>query len=550
MRKSKRKTTGLARWHTLSFKLTIGFLILAVLISASLCSIGYVKYKTTVEQLYSEKAYAIAAAATQYVDGERAPYYLHTGQTDAAYDAMARQLDRLREQSGAKYMYLYVLEGDIINYIYEASNDDIPPRKLGEQDEMEEESLAEIHAIIETGERSQKLFVSYGGGYFGSTVSAIVPVFDQAGKVSALLNVDISMTLIEGALNSYLLTAVGIGSALAFVMILIYLIYLRRKVISPIRRLTENAQDFVQTRKSFSKEALSLHTGDEIEGLAKSLGKMEEDTNRYIEDLTAITAEKERIATELSVATQIQTSMLPCIFPPFPERTEFDLYANMQTAREVGGDFYDFFLVDEQHLGVVIADVSGKGVPAALFMVIAKTLIKNHAQAGLSPAQVFDAVNRQLCENNEAGMFVTAFMGILDLRDNTFTFVNAGHNPPLYSRAGACYAWLKGKRCFVLGGMEQVRYQEQTISMAAGDCLFLYTDGVTEALDPSGRLYSSERLLSLFQSGKMEGKSLEQMLEAVKRDLAAFTDGTEQADDITMLLLQLHGPKEQNERDD
>lgn len=147
-------------------------------------------------------------------------------------------------------------------------------------------------------------------------------------------------------------------------------------------------------------------------------------------------------------------------------------------------------------------------------------------------------------------MFVTAFMGILDLRDNTFTFVNAGHNPPLYSRAGACYAWLKGKRCFVLGGMEQVRYQEQTISMAAGDCLFLYTDGVTEALDPSGRLYSSERLLSLFQSGKMEGKSLEQMLEAVKRDLAAFTDGTEQADDITMLLLQLHGPKEQNERDD
>lgn len=160
---------------------------------------------------------------------------------------------------------------------------------------------------------------------------------------------------------------------------------------------------------------------------------MEVDITKYINNLARVTADKERIATELAVATQIQTSMLPCIFPPYPDLKEFDIYALMQAAKEVGGDFYDFFLIDRTHLCVVIADVSGKGVPAALFMVIAKTLIKNHAQAGMSPKQVFEAVNDQLCENNEAGMFVTAFMGVLDVTDGSFTYVNAGHNPPLLS---------------------------------------------------------------------------------------------------------------------
>ena len=243
---------------------------------------------------------------------------------------------------------------------------------------------------------------------------------------------------------------------------------------------------------------------------------------------------------ELNVARNIQRDMLPCIFPAFPERNEFDIYATMEPAKEVGGDFYDFFLVDRDHLAVVIADVSGKGVPAALFMVIAKTLIKNHAQTGMEPSRVFEAVNNQLCENNEAGMFVTAFLGILELPTGRFTYVNAGHNPPLAALGGRPYDWLPSKRGFVLAGMENMSYRQQEIVLRPGDRVFLYTDGVTEALNPENALYSETRLQAFFNGAALEGKPLEEQLALLHRDIAGFAAGAEQADDITMLLIQIN----------
>ncbi|MCL2821393.1 MAG: SpoIIE family protein phosphatase, partial [Oscillospiraceae bacterium] len=201
---------------------------------------------------------------------------------------------------------------------------------------------------------------------------------------------------------------------------------------------------------------LNVKTGDEIESLSDAF-------NTMIDNIKRITAEQERIGAELDVATKIQASMLPCIFPPFPNRNEFDIYAGMKPAKEVGGDFYDFFFIDHNTLALVMADVSGKGVPAALFMVITKTLLKSYAQSAssdnnttgfVSPGEVFEAVNNILCENNEADMFVTAFMGYLDIPTGTFTYVNAGHNPPLVKHSGGRYEWLKTKPCFVLAGME------------------------------------------------------------------------------------------------
>ena len=212
----------------------------------------------------------------------------------------------------------------------------------------------------------------------------------------------------------------------------------------------------------------------------------------------------------------------------------------MTPAREVGGDFYDFFLVDQDHLAVVIADVSGKGVPAALFMVIVKTLIKNHTQTGMAPDQVFETVNRQLCENNEAGMFVTAFLGVLEISTGRFTYVNAGHNPPLAALGGRPYDWLPSKRGFVLAGLEGVRYQQQEIVLCPGDSIFCYTDGVTEALDPADALYSEARLRAFFRGRDLEGRPLAEQLDLLRRDIAAFAAGAEQADDITMLLLRIN----------
>ena len=191
-------------------------------------------------------------------------------------------------------------------------------------------------------------------------------------------------------------------------------------------------------------------------------------------ELNAVTAEKQRIGAELDVAKNIQASMLPCIFPAFPERKEFDIYAAMEPAKEVGGDFYDFFLVDPDHLAIVIADVSGKGVPAALFMVITKTLIKNHVQMGESPGQAFTAVNQTLCENNEAGLFVTAWMGILTISTGELVYTNAGHNPPLLGRAEGSFAYLKMRSGLVLAGMEGIIYREAHLKLEAGYPVSVY----------------------------------------------------------------------------
>jgi len=281
---------------------------------------------------------------------------------------------------------------------------------------------------------------------------------------------------------------------------------------------------------------INIKTGDEIERLGNSVNSMSLELKRYIANLQSVTAEKERIGAELNVAKKIQASMLPCIFPAFPHRDEFDIYAYMLPAKEVGGDFYDFFLIDENKLAVVIADVSDKGVPAALFMVIAKTLIKNNAQYGKSPQEVFETVNDMLCENNDADMFVTAFMGIFDISNGSFTYVNAGHNPPLIKRMGGNYDWLPTKPGFVLAGMNHMRYQQDEITLHEGDALFMYTDGVTEAKNRQNKLWGEAQLLEVANNNRVY--ALKDFIHNIKSEIDAFANGAEQADDITMLVLR------------
>ena len=287
---------------------------------------------------------------------------------------------------------------------------------------------------------------------------------------------------------------------------------------------------------------IDLKTGDEIQTLADAFNGMTASLKQYIRDLTSVTAEKERIGAELNVATQIQKDMLPNIFPAFPERREFDIYASMDPAKEVGGDFYDFFMVDDSHLAVVMADVSGKGVPAALFMVIAKTIIKNQALTGDPLDQVFDRANDQLCENNGEGLFVTAFMGLLDLNTGDFTYVNAGHNAPLLRRKGGDYEYLQMEPGFVLAGLDGMVYEDSHLKLDEGDTLFLYTDGVTEALDPNEELFGEERLKAALNNEQGKDLQVSKLLPYVRSTLETFARGAEQADDITMLGITYRGP--------
>ncbi|MDL2284481.1 SpoIIE family protein phosphatase [Oxalobacter sp. OttesenSCG-928-P03] len=328
----------------------------------------------------------------------------------------------------------------------------------------------------------------------------------------------------------------------ALIAILTYWL-LHRFISRPIAYLSAKA---AQIGAGDLHTSISLDTEDELASLAASFNKMTVDIREHIQNLRTITAEKERIATELDVAREIQASMLPSVFPPFPERHEFDIYATMESAKEVGGDFYDLYLIDDDHLAVVIGDVSDKGIPAALFMVITKTLIQNYAYLGFSVSEIFSRVNNRLCESNEVGMFVTAFMGILNVRTGLFSYVNAGHNPPFVRRAGGQFEKLDVRPGFVLAGMEDIVYHAERLEMAEGDCIFMYTDGVTEASNPEMVFFEENRLEKALASHASE--DMTGLLHGVRQDLDAFAAGAAQHDDITMLGLAFLAKKTQGDR--
>jgi sigma-B regulation protein RsbU (phosphoserine phosphatase) len=274
-----------------------------------------------------------------------------------------------------------------------------------------------------------------------------------------------------------------------------------------------------------------------IETLAGAIVQREKDTLDNIERITEVTAENKRIGTELSIASSIQAAVLPNEFPAFPDRDDFEIYASMKPAREVGGDFYDFFMIDDSHLCLVIADVSGKGVPAAMFMMTAKTMIKDYALTKSGPSEIFTAVNDRLCENNEAGMFATAWIGILDLKTMKMQFTNAGHNFPMILRKDMPCRLLEKKHGLFLAGMDGVVYNQDEIQLASGDRLLLYTDGVTEAHNSEKELFGEERMMKILESS-IENKG-EEVLSRIVHEVEAFADNTEQFDDITMSILTI-----------
>ncbi len=344
---------------------------------------------------------------------------------------------------------------------------------------------------------------------------------------------------------NYIYLALGITINLLYGIAILFLWYVERNITTPIERLSNLTELYARQEhkheerlaQSLQQLADTIPQGDEIGALAVSFRNMVSELDSYMANLAAVTADKERIATELNVATQIQASMLPCIFPAFPGRREFDVYATMTPAKEVGGDFYDFFLVDDDHLALVIADVSGKGVPAALFMVIAKTLLKNAAQTGLSPKAVLEKVNNQLCENNEAEMFVTVWLGIYEISTGKLTAANAGHEYPAVKHGNGKFELFKDKHGFVLAGMDGAHYREYEVELKAGDTLFVYTDGVAEATDAANTLYGTERMLEALNCE--EEADPEELLRNVKKSIDMFVGEAPQFDDITMLALKI-----------
>jgi len=547
----KRKTMH----FSLGKKLAALVVALCVVLSAVAVAVSYRTFSRSMTDYYTRLGMNLVRTLASQLDPTELDYYYQTGKMDDGYYKTQQFIRDLVNSNDVLYLYVVRPHGVGVTFLFDSD------MEMTDSGQYTDGGYCALGSYVDlTGGFAQNLDKLLAGeevdpiiqndASYGWLMTAMTPVLNEDGTMAGYVMADISMNDVMQSRQTFLVGLAGLLAGLTAAFIVLFLLILRKRLVRPIDQLTQATGAFIQNNSQDFEAGTAkvnvpeIRTGDEVEQLADSFRKMEEDMLAYIRSFIAITAEKERIGAELNVATQIQADMLPRIFPAFPERTEFDIYATMDPAKEVGGDFYDFFLVDDNHLAIVIADVSGKGVPAALFMVIAKTLIKNHAQNRESPGDVFTHTNEQLCEGNDAGLFVTAWMGILEIDTGEFVFVNAGHNPPLLKRANGSFEWLKSHPGFVLAGMQGVRYRENRMKLDMGDLLYLYTDGVTEATDGNLELYGEKRLQeALNRQGKVP---VRQLLVGIRQSIDHFVGDVEQFDDITMLGLEYRGTGGEN----
>ncbi len=527
------KTSGQGRKKTLGRKLLISIIILTIVTSISVSALVTILYYNNQKALYGTNAFAVAQTVADYIDGDRIQGYLDTMEKDEYYDEVETLMERNKKEFFLLYHYVFAPVGDKIVYIWDGENGD----SLGyvEKDPTEEdlESLQELLAG-----KSQEFRVNYTRKY-GLCGTAWVPVFDSEGNIAAVVGADYSM---PGILTMIVIFALAVTVLVVIVTALggyLYYRNIKKNIVQPVELLNKAAGELVDNIDKDVAFNVDIHTGDELEALADAFGKMDQGLRKYISELEHVTAEKERIGAELNVATKIQEDMLPRIFPAFPERDDIEIYASMDPAKEVGGDFYDLFLIDDDHLALVMADVSGKGVPAALFMVISKTLIKNRLLAGDSPAEALSNVNDQLCEGNEAGMFVTVWLAVIELSTGKGVAANAGHEHPVLRRAGGDYEMIIYRHSPAVATMEGMRFREHEFKMDPGDSLFVYTDGVPEATDAHDELFGSDRTLAALN--KDPDADPRTILANVAEDVEAFVGDAEQFDDLTMLGFRYKG---------
>ena len=350
------------------------------------------------------------------------------------------------------------------------------------------------------------------------------------------INEEALLTYREGSKKA--LRMVIILTIVVILLATLVALILATRIVKPVEKMTKRLNSLGENDDVFQMED-AYRTGDEIEVLAESFAKLSQRAREYILQITEIAAEKERISTELALATRIQADMLPNIYPAFPERKEFDIYGSMDPAKEVGGDFYNFFLIDEDHLCMIMADVSGKGVPAALFMMASLIILSNNAMIGKSPAQILTDTNAAICSNNREEMFVTVWLGILEISTGKLIAANAGHEYPALKQPNGKFELLKDKHGFVIGGMEGLKYQEYELMLQPGAKLFLYTDGVPEATDKDELQFGTDRMIEALNQDT--NGSPEQILKNVRQAVDDFVKEAEQFDDLTMLCLEYNG---------
>ncbi len=430
-------------------------------------------------------------------------------------------------------------------YIWSESNDDSKKNQPMTNANLPKEELLKMGAITlnlndNNNDFSDDLILQLKDEKL--TGFLIKPLFDENNNIIAFMELELDLSEIQKSILKLILFIAIFIIAILALALEIYFYFIKREVMQPIIQLEDATSNVVDKLKSDSViEPLNIKTNDEIEALSHSFEAMEENLRNYIIENREIVSEQEKIRTELNLAANIQADMLIKYFPPFPERTDFNIFASMTPAKEVGGDFYDFFLVDHDHLALVIADVSGKGVPASLFMMRSMLMIESLTTLTRSPSEILETLNKMICDNNESKMFVTVWLAILDLKSGKLTAANAGHEYPIIKTPGKGFELYKDKHCFIVGGKKKAKYKDYEITLEPGSVIFVYTDGVPEAKNAEGKMFKLDATVDALNSNP--NADVETLTNNVKNSVSDFVKDAEQFDDLTMLCVEYLGPE-------
>lgn len=458
--------------------------------------------------------------------------------------------DRLKTTFDVSTLSVFIPDPNnhTITYLWDAADQEDAhggAHQFGDVEERDENSYSALWTVYASGQKSSvDNNASLGESVDGSMQFVYVPL-KMTNNDTWMVEVGTSTESFSSAIIKQITDAMFISIVVLAICIIGLIIALYITVVRPIGRLSNRVHEYTDSKSPSVAEAIrsEKYPHDEMGLLANSTAEMIDELTDYVDNIRALSEERERVRGELAVASRIQVSALPAVRDPFLGRDDFGLSASMKPAKAVGGDFYDFFLVDATHIAVVIADVSDKGVPAALFMMRAKATIKQFLVAGLAPAEAMARANDELCRDNDGGMFVTVWFGILDLTSGELTYSCGGHNPPVYRHADGSVSWIRGRSGLILGSFEGMSYKTLRLLMKPGDLLLLYTDGVTEAMDTNKVCYGESRLESVIAD--LNTTVPEEVTAAVLKSVYDYSEGADQADDITMLVLRYTGPQAQ-----
>ncbi len=555
-------------FRSFTFYLIAAFIFMILVISMVISSIGYYRFSKTITDEYYAAAYRTANTAMALINPKDIDRYIEENEPavhddlDRAsdeekaayteeYKTILKNLDYLCKKQYVSIVYVIKLKNDGSGYysvinIPNSETTKYTPWRVNLEKNAEDQEYKDIYkkflnkeikeaSVVRTNNKNKSI---------PDHITSLVAIEGTEEGVTALMCIQKPMETLRETRNKYMAT-VGIFTFLLIVLVAVtWYFYLRYQVVNPLQRVVTEAERFAKQASAPEKPlGRKLSRIYEIASLAKSIDNMEKETLEYIENLKNVTSERERISAELNLASQIQENSIPRNFPAFPDRKEFDLYANMTPAKEVGGDFYAFFLIDDDHLAIAVADVSGKGVPAALFMMVTMILINEHAMLGGTPDEILEFVNKRICSHNEAEMFVTVWLGILEISTGKITAANAGHDDPVIYRKGKKFEVQKDKHGIVIGAMDDAKYKPFEIQLEKGDKIFLYTDGIPEATRSDNKMFGVEGMLASLN--KHKDLEPQKIIEGMKQDVEAFIGDAPQFDDMTMLCVEYKGADNQ-----